>query len=100
VTSIRRDKWKITKVSNSAKKNIKALDSASQKALIKNLDALQNKPFQKDIKKIEGKKNVYRGRVGKVRHYFRIISEVKSIEILMVNFRGQVKRKSIQRMKE
>ncbi len=100
MTSIRRNKWKITKVSNTAKKNIKALDSASQKALIKSLDALQNNPFQKNIKKIEGKKNVYRGRMGGIRYYFRIISEAKSIEILMVNFRGQIKSKSIQRMKE
>ena len=100
MTSIRRNKWKITKVSNSTTKNIESLDSASQKALIKSLDALQNNPFQKDIKKIKGKKNVYRGRMGKVRYYFRIISKEKSIEILMVNFRGQMKRKSIQRMKE
>ncbi len=96
----RRNEWKITKVSNSAKKNIEALDSKSQKALIKNLVALQNNPFQKDIKKVEGKKNIYRGRIGGVRYYFRIISETKSIEILMVNFRGQIKRKSVQRLRD
>jgi len=95
-----RNEWKITKVSNSAKKNIEALDSKSQKALIKNLVALQNNPFQKDIKKVEGKKNIYRGRIGGVRYYFRIISETKSIEILMVNYRGQIKRKSVQRLRD
>jgi mRNA-degrading endonuclease RelE of RelBE toxin-antitoxin system len=100
VTSKRTNKWKIAKVSNSAKKNIEALDSASQKALIKNLDSLQNNPLQKNIKKIEGKKNIYRGQMGKVRYYFRIISEEKSIEILMVDSRGQIKKKSIQRLKE
>jgi mRNA-degrading endonuclease RelE of RelBE toxin-antitoxin system len=99
VTSRRRNEWKITKVSNSARKNIEALDSNSQKALIKNLDELQNNPFQKDVKKVEGKKNIYRGRKGNMRYYFRINSEAKSIEILMVNFRGQIKRKSIQKMK-
>lgn len=96
----RRNEWKITKVSNSAKKNIEALDSKSQKALIRNLVALQNNPFPKDIKKVEGKKNIYRGRIGGVRYYFRIISETKSIEILMVNFRGQIKRKSVQRLRD
>lgn len=96
----RRNEWKITKVSNSAKKNIEALDSKSQKALIRNLVALQNNPFQKDIKKVEGKKNIYRRRIGGVRYYFRIISETKSIEILMVNFRGQIKRKSVQRLRD
>lgn len=100
MTSRRRNKWKINKVSISAKKNIKALDSASQKALIKSLDALQNNPFQKNIKKVEGKKNVYRGRLGKIRYYSRIVSEAKSIEILTVDFRGQIKRKSIQRLRD
>ena len=95
----RRNEWKITKVSNSARKNIEVLDSNSQKALIKNLDALQNNPFQKNVKKVEGKKNIYRGRMGGVRYYFRIISETKSIEILMVESRGQIKRKAIQRLR-
>jgi len=99
VTS-RRNEWKITKVSNSARKKIEVLDSNSQKALIKNLDALQNNPFQKNIKKVEGKKNIYRGRMGGVRYYFRIISETKSIEILMVESRGQIKRKAIQRLRD
>jgi len=99
VTS-RRNEWKITKVSNSARKNIEVLDSNSQKALIKNLDALQNNPFQKNVKKVEGKKNIYRGRMGGVRYYFRIISETKSIEILMVESRGQIKRKAIQRLRD
>lgn len=96
----KRSEWKITKISNSAKKNIDALDSNSRKALIKNLDALQNNPYQKNIKKVEGKKNIYRGRMGDVRYYFRMISVTKSIEILMVDFRGQIKRKSIQRLKD
>ena len=96
----RRNEWKITKISNSARKNIEALDSNSQKALINNLDALQNNLFQQDIKKIEGKKNIYRGRVGDVRYYFRMIGETKSIEILMVDSRGQIKKKSIQRLKD
>jgi mRNA-degrading endonuclease RelE of RelBE toxin-antitoxin system len=96
----RKSEWKITKISNSARRHIKALDSNSQMALIGQFDKLQDNPFQKDIKKVEGKKNIYRGRMGGVRYYFRIISETKSIEILMVDSRGQIKRKSIQRLKD
>lgn len=96
----KKSEWKITKISNSARKNIEALDSNLQKALIDHLDRLQNDPFQKDIKKVEGKKNIYRGRIGDIRYYFRISSEEKSIEILMVDSRGQIKRKSIQRLKD
>ena len=96
----KKSEWKITKISNSARKNIEALDSNSQKSLIKKLDALQNNPFQQDIKKVEGKKNIYRGRMGDIRFYFRMIWETKSIEILMADSRGQIKKKSIQRLKD
>jgi mRNA-degrading endonuclease RelE of RelBE toxin-antitoxin system len=96
----RKSEWKINKISNSARKNIESLDSNSQMVLVGQFDKIQDNPFRKDIKKVEGKKNIYRGRMGGVRYYFRINSETKSIEILMVNFRGQIKRKSIQRMKD
>lgn len=96
----RKSEWKITKVSNSARKNIEVLNSNPQKALIKKFNALQSNPFQKNIKKVEGKKNIYRGRIGGVRYYFRIISETKSIEILMVESRGQIKKKAIQRLRD
>ena len=95
----RKSKWKITKISKSARKNIEALDSNFQKILIDRFDKLQENPFQKYIKKVEGKKKIYRGRLRGVRYYFRIIPESKSIEILMVDSRGQMKKKSIQRMK-
>jgi len=46
----RKSEWRITKISNSARKHFKALDSNSQMALINHFDRLQNNPFQKDIK--------------------------------------------------
>ena len=95
----RKSEWKITKISNRARKNIEALELNSQKSLLNHFDKLQNNLSQEDIKKVEGKKNIYRGRTGSVRYYFRIISETKSIEILMVDSRGQIKKKSIQRLK-
>ncbi|MFH2043250.1 MAG: hypothetical protein ABIJ35_12095 [Acidobacteriota bacterium] len=96
----KKSEWKITKIANSARKNIDTLDIEKQKILLTHFYSLQNNPFHKNIKKVEGKKNIYRGRMGDVRYYFRIISETKSIEILMVNFRGQIKKKIIQRLKE
>ena len=96
----RKSEWKITKISNSARRHINTLDSSSQMALIGQFDRLQENPFRINIKKVEGKKNIYRGRLGDIRYYFRISSEIKSIEILMVDSRGQIKRKSIQRLKD
>lgn len=94
----RRNEWKITKISNSARKNIETLDSNSKKALIKNLDMLLRNPYQRDIKKVEGKKNIYRGRIGDVRYYFRVFLESKEIEILLVQARSRIKKKTIQRL--
>ena len=94
----RRSEWKISKISHSAEKNIKALEPNAQRSLINHFERLQDNPFHKGIKKVEGKKNIFRGRIGNVRYYFRIIPETKSIEILMVDSRGQIKRKTIQRL--
>jgi mRNA-degrading endonuclease RelE of RelBE toxin-antitoxin system len=95
----KRNEWKITKISNSARKAVDSLESNAQKALITHLELLQTKPYQSGIEKIEGKKNIYRSRAGDIRCYFRMIAETKAIEILMVDFRGKIKRKSIQRLK-
>ena len=94
----RKNEWKITKISNSARKNIEALDSNSKKALIENFGALQNNPFQKNIKKVEGKKDIYRGRIGDVRYYYRLLNKPKEIEILLVRSRGRIKKRTIQRL--
>lgn len=94
----RKSEWKINKISNSARKNIESLDSNSQKALIKKLDELQNNPFHKDIKKVEGKKNIYRGRIGEIRYYYRLLHESREIEVLLVQLRGRIKKKTIQRL--
>jgi mRNA-degrading endonuclease RelE of RelBE toxin-antitoxin system len=94
----KKGEWKITKISNSARKNIEALESNLQKALIKDFDALQNNPFQKKIKKVEGKKNIYRGRIGEIRYYYRLLNESKEIEILLVQSRGRIKKRTIQRL--
>jgi mRNA-degrading endonuclease RelE of RelBE toxin-antitoxin system len=94
----KRNEWKINKISNSARKNIEALESETQTALVKHLDILQKNPFQGDIKKVEGKKNIYRGRIGNIRYYFRLLLESRKIEILFVKTRSRIKKKTIQRL--
>jgi len=63
------------------------------------LEALQANPFEQDIRKIEGKKDIFRGRIGDFRYYFRLIRKSKSIEILLFEKRGSIKKKTIQRIK-
>ena len=91
-------KWRIAKIANSARKNILDLELGSQKAVLHQWEVLELNPYGCDIKKIAGKKNIYRGRIGNYRYYFRLVSSSKSIEILLFEIRGSIKQKNIQRM--
>lgn len=91
-------RWRITKIANSAQKNIHALDQESQKEILHQFEQIEINPYECAIKKIAGKKNIYRGRIRHYRYYFRLIVNSKSIEILMFDTRGSIKQKNIQRM--
>lgn len=91
-------KWRITKIANNARKNILALEEEEQTDVLSQLELLEINPYGIDIKKISGKKNIYRGRIGSYRYYFRLVSSSNSIEILLFEARGSIKKKNIQRM--
>ena len=97
--SSKRRKWIIEKIANKARRNIDALTLEFQEEVIKRFDRLEKNPFQDDIKKISGKKNYYRGRIGEYRYYFRTLPESKTIEILLFEHRSSLKKKTIQRLK-
>ena len=50
------------------------------------------------LKKAQGKKNIYRGRIGDYRYYFRIFPESKSLEIVVFDHRSNIKKKTIQKL--
>jgi mRNA-degrading endonuclease RelE of RelBE toxin-antitoxin system len=91
-------KWRIKKIANNARKNILAQDQESRKKVLHHLERLEINPFDCSIKKVAGKKNIYRGRIGHYRYYFRLTVTSKSIEILLFDTRGSIKQKNIQRM--
>lgn len=90
--------WNTSKIAKSAKRNIDALDFEYKEQVIKRFESLQDNPFKGDIKKAQGKKNIYRGRIGDYRYYFRIFSESKSIEIVVFDHRSNIKKKTIHRI--
>lgn len=94
-----RKRWTITRIASSAYNNILSLDIKYQELVEKKLDSLQDNPYEGDIKKIQGKKNIYRSRIGDYGFYFRTFPESKSIEILLFEHRGDIKKKAIQRLK-
>lgn len=97
--SSKRRKWVIEKIANKARRNIDALPLEFQEEVIKRFDHLEKNPFEDDIKKISGKKDYYRGRIGEYRYYFRTFPLSKTIEILLFEHRGSVKKKIIQKLK-
>jgi mRNA-degrading endonuclease RelE of RelBE toxin-antitoxin system len=70
----------------------------SQKEVLLQLEALEKNPLQGGIKKIEGKKNIFRGRSGDFRYYFRLLPKSNSIEVLLFDIRGSIKQKKIQKL--
>lgn len=96
--SLKQKKWQITKISNTARKNIKALKPELQDVIVERFEALQDNPFSVDIKRIEGKKNIFWGRIGDYRYYFRLDQKTNSIEILLLKSRGKIKQKTIERL--
>jgi len=62
------------------------------------LESLQVDPFAGDVKKVKGKSDLYLTRVESFRVHFRLDKSDRSIEILLIDKRGQLKDKSIERL--
>jgi len=95
----KRKRWVVSKIAKSAKSNIDNLEFEFKEQVIERFERLQDNPFEGDIKKAKGKKNIYRGRIGDYRYYFRILPKSKSIEIAVFDHRSNIKKKTIQRLK-
>jgi mRNA-degrading endonuclease RelE of RelBE toxin-antitoxin system len=97
--TLKKERWVISKISNSARKNIENLDIEVQEKIISRLEHLQENPLGGEVRKVQGKKNIFREKVDDYRLYFRISPESKTIEIVLFDSRGKIKRKTIQRIK-
>lgn len=95
---MRRKRWIVSKIAKSAKRNIDNLEFELKERVIKRFERLQDNPFEGDIKKARARKNIYRGRIGDYRYYFRIFPESKSIEIVVFDHRSNIKKKTIERL--
>jgi len=77
---------------------MESLDRRLQQKTLLLLDELQTNPYRGDVKKVQGKFDIYRLRIGEYRLYFRLIPESRTIEILLFESRGTIKKKTIQRL--
>ena len=90
--------WRINKIAHSARRTIESLDTVAQERVLVALESLQVDPFAGDIKKVKGKSDIYRLRIESHRVYFRLDWSSRSIDILLIDKRGQIKGKSIERL--
>jgi mRNA interferase RelE/StbE len=97
VTSPERS-WRISKIANVVKRAIESLDLDLQGRILAELENLQANPYSGDIKRVKGKENIFRLRLGSFRVYYRIITSAHSIEILLFDQRGAIKKKNLQRL--
>ena len=71
-------------------KFIDKLDSKTKARIISILESILESPFSiPNLKKLRGKKNLYRIRIGKIRIIFKISSNKKP-EIVDIDFRGDI----------
>lgn len=92
------ERWRITKIANNARRAIETLGPDPLESVLAALESLQIDPFAGDVKKIKGKMDLYRKRVESFRIYFRLDVLDRSIEILLIDKRGQIKDRSIDRL--
>jgi mRNA-degrading endonuclease RelE of RelBE toxin-antitoxin system len=69
-----------------------------QGRVLAELENLQANPFSGDIKRIKGKEDIFRLRLGRFRVCFRVITAVRAIEILLIDQRGAIKKKNLERL--
>jgi mRNA-degrading endonuclease RelE of RelBE toxin-antitoxin system len=90
--------WRISKVANNARRTLDALSLQTQERILLALEKLQMDPFAGDVKKVMGKEDLYRLRIESLRIYFRLDRSSRSIEIALIDKRGQIKDKAIERL--
>jgi mRNA-degrading endonuclease RelE of RelBE toxin-antitoxin system len=90
--------WEIKRVANSAHKYLSRLDIKTQENILIKMERLEYDPYVGNIKKVEGKKDIYRLRVDDYRIYYRLQPRIQTIEILLINHKSGIKDKAIQRL--
>jgi len=90
--------WRISKVGHNARRTLEAFDLQTQERILLALEKLQYDPFAGDVKKVKGKEDLYRLRIESLRVYFRLDRSLRSIDIVLIDKRGQIKDKVIERL--
>jgi len=75
------------------KKFLEKLDKSQKERIRTRLLSLSNDPFIGDVKKVEGRENVYRVRIGDYRVLYILDRKEKEIYVVKIDKRSRVYRK-------
>ena len=96
--TLQKKSWRVRRVVNSARKYLGRLDLKIQKAILIKIECLEFDPYQGDIRKVQGKVDIFRLRIDDYRVYYRLCPEDKSIDILLISHKSAIKERTIQRI--
>jgi len=77
-------------ISNNAKKFLKNSEKEDSTRLIKKIEELKEKPFSSDCKKVQGRKNIFRVRIGKIRILYVIFKEKDTLFVSKIDKRSKI----------
>jgi len=77
---------------NSAAREFKALERATQRRISARIDELANHPFPPGVKKLQGEPDLYRIRIGDYRVLYRVDGKRMTVLILKIGHRRDVYR--------
>lgn len=72
------------------KQALKFLKKQPKTTQIKLIKVIEQLPDGTDIKKLKGKENLYRTRLGDIRILYSIYQNILTIEVVNIGFRGDV----------
>lgn len=78
---------------NIIRKFIEGLDESHKERIKEKLLSLSENPFPGDVKKVKGKENVYRLRIGEYRVLYILNRKEKEIYVVKIDKRSRVYRK-------
>jgi len=78
--------WQIS-VANAAQKQLEKVPARNAEKIEKAIDGMAVNPFAGDVKKMSGKEDIWRRRVGSYRIFYKVIQDLKIVYIFEITRR-------------
>jgi mRNA interferase RelE/StbE len=78
------------RLSKRANRELSSLQSSIRDRIIARLEELRDDPFPHGVMKLQGRKNLYRTRVGDYRILYEVLTKAKLVLVDKIDHRGNV----------